>query len=183
MNTRRKEPINEDELMVVCLFLSMKYEEIYPPRLIKLLSMLNMASFSLKDYCRVEKEVIFMLGGDLNLPSLKVKMDGYLVGQSEAVYLYAYYLLELSLQEDRLCAYNWNELCLSILFLMTSYGDLLKKKKRMDEGVSEERVEECAKLIIKARYEASERVSKCYMKYSNDVYKRVAERPVFLQLD
>ena len=93
-----------------------------------------------------------MLGGDLNLPSLKVKMDGYLTGQSEPVYLYAYYLLELSLQEERLSAYNWDELCLSILFLMTSYGDLLKKKKRIDEGVSEERVEECAKLIIKARY-------------------------------
>ena len=152
MNTRRKEPINEEELLVVCLFLSMKYEEIYPPRLSKLLNMLSMTSFSQKEYCRVEKEVIIMLGGDLNLPSLKVKMDGYLTGQSEPVYLYAYYLLELSLQEERLSAYNWDELCLSILFLMTSYGDLLKKKKRIDEGVSEERVEECAKLIIKARY-------------------------------
>lgn len=138
--------------MVICLFLSMKYEEIYPPKLIKLLNLLNMTSFTLKDYCRVEKEVIIMLGGDLNLPSLKVKMDGYLKGQSEAVYICAYYLLELSLQEDKLCTYNWDELCLSILFLMTSYGDLLKKKKRMDEGVSEERVEECTKLIIKARY-------------------------------
>lgn len=152
MNTRRKEPINEEELLVVCLFLSMKYEEIYPPRLSKLLNMLSMTSFTQKEYCRVEKEVIIMLGGDLNLPSLKVKMDGYLTGQSEPVYLYAYYLLELSLQEERLSAYNWDELCLSILFLMTSYGDLLKKKKRIDEGVSEERVEECAKLIIKARY-------------------------------
>lgn len=137
---------------MVCLFLSMKYEEIYPPRLSKLLNMLSMTSFTQKEYCRVEKEVIIMLGGDLNLPSLKVKMDGYLTGQSEPVYLYAYYLLELSLQEERLSAYNWDELCLSILFLMTSYGDLLKKKKRIDEGVSEERVEECAKLIIKARY-------------------------------
>lgn len=56
------------------------------------------------------------------------------------------------MQEQRLNAYNWDELCLAILFLMTSYGDLLKKKKRIDEGVSEQRVEECAKLIIKARY-------------------------------
>lgn len=183
MNLRRKELISEDDLLVVCLFLSMKYEEIYPPRLSKLLHILGMSSLSQREYCRIEKEVLIMLGGNLNLPSLKVKMDGYLEGQSDAAYLYAYYLLELSLQEDRLCGYSWDELCLSILFLMTSYGDILKKKKRMDEGVSEERVEECAKLIIKARYEASERSSKYFTKYCNEVYKRVAERPAFLQLE
>lgn len=83
---------------MVCLFLSMKYEEIYPPRLSKLLHILNMTSLNHKDYCRIEKEVMIMLGGNLNLPSLKVKMDSYLSGQSDAVYLYAYYLLELSLQ-------------------------------------------------------------------------------------
>lgn len=81
MNTNRKQPINGEELLVVCLFLSMKYEEIYPPPLKKLLNILNMTSFSPKEYCRVEKEVIIMLGGNLNLPSLKVKMDGYLIGQ------------------------------------------------------------------------------------------------------
>jgi hypothetical protein len=152
----------------------MKYEEIYPPRLAKLLNILKIRGVEMKDYCKYEKAVIQLLKGNLNIVTPKTIMDSYLVNQPEVVHYHAYYLLELGFMEDKVVAYDFKEMCLGVLFIMTSYGDILKKKKRLESGVDERRVDECAKLIIKARYDALENESAIYRKYSQEAYKSVA---------
>lgn len=80
------------------MYLAMKYEEIYPPELRKVMALIKPNTFLDRElYFRSEVAVLLALGGDLDLPTPCTIVDGMMVGQEREAYNYAYYLLELSL--------------------------------------------------------------------------------------
>lgn len=73
------------------------------------------------------------------------------VRQEKTTYVYAYYLLELSLTSETLANMDYQDLCVGVIYAMTALGDFLKRRSG---GPNEEKIQECAKTIIKARYVA-----------------------------
>lgn len=61
---------------------------------------------------------------------------------------------------------------------MTTLGDFLKGRKSV--GASEERIQEWAAMIIKARYMAIEHESVIFKKYTHESYLGVAEKSIFI---
>lgn len=57
------------ELQCVCIFLAMKYEEIYPPSL-KVLAETMDWDFPLNKYIMIEEKVIEFMGGNLGIPTM-----------------------------------------------------------------------------------------------------------------
>jgi hypothetical protein len=61
-----KTAFSHDYLTIACLFMSMKYEEVYPPRLHHLASFFK-CHIDLTNYRFTEKQVLTLLNGDLDI--------------------------------------------------------------------------------------------------------------------
>ena len=90
-----EEHIPEGCLILVCAYLSMKFEEIYPPRLKHLVSFVK-TNPSLDEYSTYEKRVLLKLNLNLNITTAKEILEDLLKNSSEEVYYHAYYLLEIA---------------------------------------------------------------------------------------
>lgn len=71
------ESVTYEYWVVCCLFMSMKYEEIYPPRL-KDLCMLIKQVIKPEDYNDSEIKILEFIGLDLNFVSLNTMLSEYL---------------------------------------------------------------------------------------------------------
>lgn len=56
--------------------------------------------------------------------------------------------------EERLTEYSLTEICLGIVGIMTKLVDTLRKKKTIEEGVDEDRINYCSRVILKAKYKS-----------------------------
>ena len=74
----KKEEIPEGYLILACLYLSAKYEEIYPPKLKHFASYFKNAFLSIKAYRNYEKKVLDILEGNLNIKTVKGIMEAKL---------------------------------------------------------------------------------------------------------
>lgn len=156
----------------------MKYEEIYPAELSKVMALIKPNSgYDKEDYCKHEMSVLLVLDGDLDLPTPWTIIDQLLVNQQKRTYVYAYYLLELSFISDSFASMDFKDICLGVVYIMTRLGEFLKQSKR---GCEEERVLDCAKMTLKARYVATEHESAIYKKYAQEYYLNVSEESIFV---
>lgn len=139
--------IPEDYLLAACMFVAMKYEEIYPPELRKVMSLIRPNMWlDMPEYCRHERSLILALGGDFDLPTPATIIDEMLarLTQDRATRLYAFFLLELGLVTDCLATLEFKEICLGVMHIMTRLGDFLKRRKSV-AAFQEESIHESAK--------------------------------------
>ncbi len=184
----KREEIPEDYLLAACMFIAMKYEEIYPPQLRKVMAGIRLREqLDMGEYRRHERSILLALEGDLDLPTPFTIIDEMLdnTTQEKATFLYAYFLLEVGLMSDGLAALDFKEVCQGVVHMMTGLGDFLKQRKslgRESEGskAGEECIHASAREIIKARYMAIENETAVYRKYTQECYLRVAEKTIFI---
>lgn len=95
----------QEYFLAVCMFLAMKYEEIYPPELRDVFRIIKSNAWLDKDqYRQYEKAVLVALDGNLDMPTPYTIIDQMILNQDKSVYLHAYYLLEVSLAHESLAA-------------------------------------------------------------------------------
>ena len=78
------------------MFMAMKYEEIYPPRLRDLQTIVK-AVIDLKLYWDAELTVWEFIGQDMNFVSLNTRLSEYLHAISKKERFFVFYLLECAL--------------------------------------------------------------------------------------
>ena len=167
---------------IAALFLSMKYEEIYPPSLKQLFVFFG-KSFTINklEYCKCQKMLLQLLNGDLNLPTAKTVIDELLKSKEMEVHYYSYYLLELSFTDyGTLSKYTDSQIYQAVVFSLVSKR-LFQALKTEEKGKnSGNRVVDCCCSIFAAKINAINNNSALFKKYSELCYYSVSEKTIFL---
>ena len=115
-----KEQITFDYWTVSCMFMSMKYEEIYPPRLRDLQNFVKIAIES-RIYCDTELRIWEYIGEDMNFLSLNTMLSEYLHAITKEQRFFVFYLLEISLNRRiHLKKFSQRELVISVMYIFSS---------------------------------------------------------------
>ena len=144
-----EEMIPEDCLLVVCMFLAMKYEEIYYPGLKDVCFYLRL-KLTLEDYKKYEVDVLLKLNANLNIPTASHLLEEQLKGKSKEAYFHGYYFLEMvythkSLVQD----YSLDVIVRSIANIMNPPMTLIDSRKGDKKEVLE--IERCSIRLILER--------------------------------
>ena len=113
------------------------------------------------------------LDSDLQTVTAIDILEKILKEQEEYVYFHAYFMLEIAYRDKKIIGnFSVQEICWAIAFVMRPLSQRLTSK--MMNGLKVDRVEECAKRLIRARYSSGTICEK----YSKDLYERVALLPL-----
>ena len=153
------------------MFLAMKYEEIYPPRLKSLFPFVKV-DLSLREYRTYEAAVLARLGASLDLKTANDILEEQLGDSPAEAYFTAYYFLEMVYSGDILETFSVETVCKSILYLMQPMGEHDKRKEF--RGISMTDIIMCSKRLIQARTYQIQQDATLSRKYSHNRYLKVA---------
>lgn len=89
------------------------------------------------EYKRLEKQLLYALGMNLNLPCVRNYLDSYILDKSDERMYQTYYHLELGLNNEHLLEkYSLKEICVGVIYSMES-NDAKRQQQRqeVDEAV------------------------------------------------
>lgn len=136
-------------LGVSALFIACKYEEIYPPELKDFIYVTDKA-YSKSEMLKMENDILSNLNFDVTTPSslrflefyfelLEIRIDDHL-------FMFARYLLELSLVEYKMLRYPPSRLAAAALYVSLRHRKINKKMEiSKASGYTEEKLKECAR--------------------------------------
>lgn len=141
-----EEMIPEDCLLVVCMFLAMKYEEIYYPGLKEVCFYLRL-KLTLEDYKKYEVDVLLKLNGNLNIPTASHLLEEQLKGKSKGAHFHGYYFLEMVYTHQSLVQdYSLDVIVKSIANIMNPPMSMIDSRKGDKKELLE--IEKCSIRLI-----------------------------------
>lgn len=159
-------------LVAVCIYLAMKYEEIYPPSLKQVLE-IGCIILDQSAYRRCEVEVFMHLEGNLNVETGAELLERrLLVGNGgKAQRMMGYFLLELALTSPSvLSRFTEQEIVQAI-------GRLLRLEEGEGRG-EENEATELPKLLLQLRGKSNKAAQMIIGKYRHARYMQVACMPL-----